>query len=76
MAFAYLGGITTVSGAVVGGLLVTEGLVIHAVNVWFGVPISYQLLVAGLALILTIMFNPTGIAGAAAEALRRGQAAR
>jgi branched-chain amino acid transport system permease protein len=73
VAFAYLGGITTVSGAVVGGLLVTEGLVIHAVNVWFGVPISYQLLVAGLALILTIMFNPTGIAGAAAEALRRGR---
>lgn len=71
VAFAYLGGITTVSGAIVGGLLATEGLVIHAVNVWFGVPISYQLLIAGLALILTIMFNPTGIAGAGAQMLRR-----
>jgi branched-chain amino acid transport system permease protein len=73
VAFAYLGGITTVSGAFVGGLLVTEGLVIHAVNVWFGVPINYQLLVGGLALILTIIFNPTGIAGAAAQGLRRGR---
>ena len=70
VAFAYLGGITTVSGAVVGGLLVTEGLVIHAVNSWFGVPVSYQLLVAGLALILTIMFNPVGIAGAMAQVVR------
>jgi branched-chain amino acid transport system permease protein len=69
VAFAYLGGITTVSGAIVGGLLVTEGLVIHAVNVWFGVPADYQLLIAGLALILTIMFNPLGIAGAVTVAL-------
>jgi branched-chain amino acid transport system permease protein len=45
-------------------MLVTEGLVIHAVNRWFGVPVAYQLLIAGLALILTIMFNPRGIAGA------------
>jgi ABC-type branched-subunit amino acid transport system permease subunit len=73
VAFAYLGGITTVSGAIVGGLLVTEGLVIHAVNKWFGVPVSYQLLVAGIALILTIMFNPVGIAGAVTETLRRGR---
>jgi len=70
VAFAYLGGITTVSGAIAGGLLATEGLVIHAVNDWFGVPISWQLLIAGLALILTIMFNPIGIAGAASQLLR------
>jgi branched-chain amino acid transport system permease protein len=72
VAFAYLGGITTVSGAVLGGMLVTEGLVIHAVNRWFGVPIAYQLLIAGLALILTIMFNPQGIAGALAARAPRG----
>jgi branched-chain amino acid transport system permease protein len=76
VAFAYLGGITTVAGAVVGGLLVGEGLVIHAVNRWFGVPISYQLLVAGLALIATIVFNPAGIAGAASAALRQHMPAR
>jgi ABC-type branched-subunit amino acid transport system permease subunit len=71
VAFAYLGGITTVSGAIAGGMLVTEGLVIHAVNDWFGVPVSWQLLIAGLALILTIMFNPIGIAGAASHGIRR-----
>jgi branched-chain amino acid transport system permease protein len=76
VAFAYLGGITTVSGAIIGGLLATEGLVIHAVNVWFGVPVSYQLLVAGIALILTIVFNPTGIAGALSQALNRRLARR
>jgi branched-chain amino acid transport system permease protein len=71
VAFAYLGGITTVSGAIVGGMLVTEGLGIHAVNRWFGVPVDYQLLVAGLALILTIVFNPQGIAGATSDVGRR-----
>jgi branched-chain amino acid transport system permease protein len=76
VAFAYLGGITTVSGAIAGGMLVTEGLVIHAVNDWFGVPVSWQLLIAGLALILTIMFNPIGIAGAASQGLRRQVARR
>jgi branched-chain amino acid transport system permease protein len=76
IAFAYLGGITTVSGAIVGGLLVTEGLGIHTVNVLFGIPVEYQLLIAGLALILTIMFNPAGIAGAVGASLRRRAGAR
>ena len=71
VAFAYLGGITTVSGALVGGMLVTEGLAIHAVNRWFGVPVDYQLLIAGLALIVTIVVNPMGIAGAVATDVRR-----
>lgn len=64
VAFAYLGGITTVTGAAIGGLLISDGLVIHAVNKWFGVPVEYQLLVGGLALIATILGNPAGIAGA------------
>jgi ABC-type branched-subunit amino acid transport system permease subunit len=71
VAFAYLGGITTVSGALVGGMLVTEGVAIHAVNRWFGVPVDYQLLIAGLALIVTIVVNPMGIAGAVATDVRR-----
>jgi branched-chain amino acid transport system permease protein len=71
VAFAYLGGITTVSGALVGGMLVTEGLAIHAVNRWFGVPVDYQLLIAGVALIVTIVVNPMGIAGAVAADVRR-----
>ena len=76
VAFAYLGGITTVSGAVVGGLLVTDGLAIHAANVWFGVPVAYQQLIAGLALIQTIMFNPRGIAGTVGGLVRRQLALR
>jgi branched-chain amino acid transport system permease protein len=71
VAFAYLGGITTVSGAVVGGLLATEGVVAHAINDWFGVPVNYQVLVAGLLMIATIVLSPEGIAGAAAVGLRR-----
>src|ERR671936_329210 len=71
VAFAYLGGITTVAGALVGGMLVTEGLAIHAVNRWFGVPVDYQLFIAGLALIVTIVLNPMGIAGAVAADVRR-----
>jgi branched-chain amino acid transport system permease protein len=63
VAFAYLGGITTVAGAVVGGLLVTQGLGIQVLNSAFGVPSSYQLLVGGVALVVSIMFNPLGIAG-------------
>jgi len=70
VAFAYLGGITTVAGAFIGGLLVTQGLASQAINVWFGVPVNYELLVAGLALIATIMFNPLGIAGSVSATLR------
>jgi branched-chain amino acid transport system permease protein len=76
LAFAYMGGITTVSGAFIGGLLVTQGIGILAVNRAFGVPLSYQLLVGGIALILTIMFNPVGIAGAVSEAIRRAKERR
>ena len=70
LAFAYLGGITTVSGAVIGGLLVPQGIGFVALNKVFGVPLSYQLLVGGIALIVTIMMNPVGVAGAASEAFR------
>lgn len=63
VAFAYLGGITNVMGAVVGGLLVTQGLAAQAINDWFGVSPDYQLVVAGVALVVTIVTNPEGIVG-------------
>jgi branched-chain amino acid transport system permease protein len=62
--YAYLGGISTVSGAVWGGVLATGGLSIQAINVWFGVSVAYQPYIGGIALLLTIIFNPEGIAGA------------
>ncbi|MEA2827842.1 MAG: branched-chain amino acid transport system permease protein livM [Actinomycetota bacterium] len=57
LAAAYLGGIASVSGAVVGGLLVPSGLVFTVVDG------KYQLLVTGLALILVAIARPQGIVG-------------
>lgn len=64
VAFAYLGGITSVFGAVLGGLIVTDGLGIHAIEQWTGLPSEWELLLGGAALILTVVANPEGIAGA------------
>jgi branched-subunit amino acid ABC-type transport system permease component len=66
IAFAYLGGITMVSGAVLGGLVTTEALLPHALDRWI-LPESqtgtYTLLVGGIALLATLIANPEGIAG-------------
>ena len=64
LAAAYLGGIASVSGALVGGLLVPSGLVFTVVDG------KYQLLITGLALILVAIARPQGIVGRA----RRGEA--
>jgi branched-subunit amino acid ABC-type transport system permease component len=75
LAIAYLGGITTVGGALVAGSLATGGLVFTAADDWFGLG-DYQLLIGGLGLILTAIFNPEGIAGAARARLARLGASR
>jgi branched-chain amino acid transport system permease protein len=64
VAFAYVGGITMVSGAVFAGLISVEALVPYALEKWFGVSGNYALLFAGLALIVTLIQNPDGVAGA------------
>jgi ABC-type branched-subunit amino acid transport system permease subunit len=69
IAFAYLGGITTVTGALFGGLIVTDGLGIHAIETWTGLPGNWELVFGGVALILTLVTSPEGIAGAAAKGL-------
>jgi branched-chain amino acid transport system permease protein len=71
IAFAYLGGITTVTGALFGGLIVTDGLGIHAVETWTGLPSNWELVFGGVALILTLVASPEGIAGAASRNLPR-----
>jgi branched-chain amino acid transport system permease protein len=71
IAFAYLGGITTVTGSLLGGLIVTDGLGIHAIKTWTGLPNNWELVFGGVALILTLVANPEGIAGAAASNLPR-----
>jgi branched-chain amino acid transport system permease protein len=61
-ATAYLGGIATVSGAVVGGLLTANGLLFYFLDQEFQFG-KYVLLISGLGLILTAVLNPEGIAG-------------
>ena len=63
LAFAYLGGIASVSGALVGAALVSGGFVATALEEWIGFPAEYQLLVGGLGLCVTAVLNPEGISG-------------
>ena len=66
-AFAYLGGITRVSGAVVGGLLVSGGLGFAFGEEVLGIPEDMTLLLGGLGLVATAILHPEGIAGALAS---------
>jgi branched-chain amino acid transport system permease protein len=66
IAFAYIGGITMVSGAIFAGLISTEALFPHIFEKWVLPPDkvgTYTLLVGGLALILTLVGSPEGVAG-------------
>lgn len=63
LAFAYLGGISTVSGAVIGGMLVTNGIAFTALDKWLGISSEYGLLIGGLGLVITVVLNPDGISG-------------
>ena len=63
IAFAYFGGITMVSGAVLAGVGATEGLFPHAFDRWLGLSGNWALLIGGFALIVTLLVNPEGIAG-------------
>ena len=65
VAFAYIGGITMVSGAVLGGLFVTKGLVPYFFESVLHISGNWSLLVGGLLLIVTLIQNPDGVAGTA-----------
>lgn len=71
LAIAYLGGLTTVTGAVLGGMLVSQGILMYAVTTLFGIPSEFQLLLAGVAVLLTVVTNPDGMAGFFREHLTR-----
>jgi branched-subunit amino acid ABC-type transport system permease component len=64
IAFAYVGGITMISGAFIAGLISTSGLVSYALDKWLGLSGNWALLFAGVALIVTLIMNPEGVAGA------------
>lgn len=61
VAYAYLGGIASLAGALIGGLFVPESLLAHPLNELVGLTGTTQLFVAGIALVLTIVLNPGGV---------------
>jgi ABC-type branched-subunit amino acid transport system ATPase component/branched-subunit amino acid ABC-type transport system permease component len=63
IAFTYFGGITMVSGAIIAGVGATEGVLPHAFDKGLGLSGNWALLVGGVALIVTLLVNPEGIAG-------------
>jgi branched-chain amino acid transport system permease protein len=64
LAFAYLGGISTVGGAVMAGTLFAEGIGIVITEEWFNLDVQeYTAYVAGFFLILTAIYNNEGIDG-------------
>jgi branched-chain amino acid transport system permease protein len=62
LAIAYLGGITSWGGAAVAGILAPLGIVYTIINQIWNTGNVYAL-ISGLALILTAILNPSGIAG-------------
>jgi len=63
IAFTYFGGITMVSGAIIAGIGATEGLLPHSFDEWLGLSGNWAFFVGGVALIVTLLVNPEGIAG-------------
>lgn len=72
LAFAYLGGIASVSGAIVGAMLIPGGFVFALADRFLlgdGVD-RYGTLVGGLALVGTAIANPEGIVGQTLSSIR------
>ena len=63
LAFAYLGGITSISGAIVAGTLAPLGISFVILDRHLDLGSSYGV-IAGLSLIVTAILNPEGISGA------------
>ena len=63
IAFAYVGGITLISGAVFAGLISAQALIPYARDKWFGLNGNWFLLFGGAILIFTLIRNPEGVAG-------------
>jgi branched-chain amino acid transport system permease protein len=64
LAFAYLGGITSINGAIVGGLLAPSAVIVVTSNYFMhGLAIDrYVTVIGGASLILTAIIHPEGIA--------------
>jgi branched-subunit amino acid ABC-type transport system permease component len=80
IAFAYLGGITSIPGSIVGGILVVGGLSPFLLDLIvfnnFSGGKQVESVVAGVLLILMAILNPEGITGAFSKAVRAIRARR
>jgi branched-chain amino acid transport system permease protein len=65
IAFAFVGGITFISGAVFAALISTEALFPHAFDKWFGLSGTWALLLGGIGVVFNLVLYPEGAAGAA-----------
>lgn len=76
LAFAYLGGIASVSGAIVGAMLIPGGYVFGLLDRYvFGEGVArYGTLIGGIALIVTAIANPEGIVGQTLASVRAKRA--
>jgi len=62
LAFAYLGGISTVGGAVVAGAVFTDGIAIVFLEHYYGLDLGpYTAYIAGVLLVVTAVFNNEGM---------------
>lgn len=67
LAVTYVAGVGRIAGAVIAGVLFSSsGLLVTALDSWLDVGL-YQSLIAGLALTVTAVQNPDGVAGALAR---------
>ncbi len=72
LALTYLGGISSISGALLAGLLAQAGLVTKLSDTWNGGRSSqYVFAVSGVALVVVAIFAPEGLTGLARAGLRR-----
>jgi ABC-type branched-subunit amino acid transport system ATPase component/ABC-type branched-subunit amino acid transport system permease subunit len=71
LVFAYLGGITSITGALIAGLIAPLGLAYVVLDRVLHIDGGYYLLLGGLNVIAVTIFNPSGIDGAIRTSLRR-----
>ena len=76
LAVAYLGGITSVSGAVTAGILATSGVAFFGSGQIIGSLGTWEALIGGVLLIITAILNPEGVAGAIRTQVADGRAKR
>jgi branched-chain amino acid transport system permease protein len=75
LAVAYLGGMTSVSGAITAGVVAASGVAFFATGKMVGTLGKWEALLSGVLLIVMTIHNPEGIAGAIRTRVERARAA-